>query len=222
MCANYHPVTARDRLLQYFGVERPSEVPPPEMAFPLSLAPFIVRAEDRQAIEQHAVHRELRQGQFGLLPFWAKDIAFGRRTYNARSETAAEKPSFKEAWAKGRRCIVPAEAIFEPNWETGKAVRWRIGRRDGKPMGIAGLWGWWRDRETKQELLSFTMLTVNADDHALMKRFHRPGEEKRMVVIFDEAEYSAWLDAPPERMRDFLRCFPAELLEAEPAPLVRR
>ena len=101
----------------------------------------------------------------------------------------------------------------------GRRGSWRIGRRDGKPMGIAGLWGWWRDRTTQREVLSFTMLTVNADDHALMKRFHKPGEEKRMVVILDEAEYSAWLDAPPERMRSFMRCFPAELLAAEPAPL---
>jgi putative SOS response-associated peptidase YedK len=214
MCANYHPVTARDRLLQYFGVDRPDDVAPPEMAFPLSLAPFIVRAEDREVLQ-----RECRIGHFGMLPLWAKELAFGRRTYNARSETAAEKPSFQDAWTRGRRCIVPAEAIYEPSYETGKAVRWRISRRDGKPMGIAGLWGWWRDRATQQPVLSFTMLTVNADDHALMKRFHRPGEEKRMVVILDEAEYSAWLEAPPERMRSFMRCFPADLLEAEPDPL---
>jgi putative SOS response-associated peptidase YedK len=214
MCANYHPVTARDRLLQYFGVDRPADTAPPEMAFPLSLAPFIVRAQDRLAME-----RELRIGQFGLLPFWAKELAFGRRTYNARSETAAEKPSFKQAWARGQRCIVPAEAIFEPNWESGRAVRWRISRRDGKPLGIAGLWGLWRDPRSGEQVLSFTMLTVNADDHALMKRFHRPGDEKRMVVILDEAQYSAWLDAPPEHMMAFMRCYPADRLEAEPAPM---
>ena len=216
MCANYHPVTARDRLLQFFGVERPADVEPPEQAFPLSLAPFILRAEHRVELE-----RELQLGQFGLLPFWAKDIAFGRRTYNARSETAAEKPSFKDAWARGRRCIVPAEAIYEPNWETGKAVRWRIGRSDGRPLGIAGLWGHWRDRETGREMLSFTMLTCNADEHVLLRRFHRPGEEKRMVVILDEAEYDAWLEAPLDRMAGFMRCFPAELLQAQPAPLKR-
>lgn len=216
MCANYHPVTARDRMLECFGVRRPDSELPPEMAFPLSIAPFIVRAQDRIEME-----RDLHVGQFGLLPFWAKELAFGRKTYNARSETAHEKPSFKDSWAKGRRCIVPAEAIFEPNWDTGKAVRWRISRRDGKPMGIAGLWGVWRDKQTGKELLSFTMLTINADDHALMKRFHRPGEEKRMVVILDEAEYDAWLDCPSERMKTFMRAYPAERLEAEPAPLRR-
>ena len=70
MCANDHPVTARDRLLQYFGVDRPDDVAPPELAFPLSLAPFIVRAEDREVMQ-----RECRIGQFGLLPFWAKELA---------------------------------------------------------------------------------------------------------------------------------------------------
>jgi putative SOS response-associated peptidase YedK len=216
MCANYHPVTARDRLLEFFGVERPDGVAPPELAFPLSLAPFIVRAQDRVQME-----REFKLGRFGLLPYWAGELAFGRRTYNARAETASSKPSFKDAWLRGRRCIVPAEAIFEPNYESGKAVRWRISRRDGRPMGIAGLWGWWRDPKSGQEELSFTMLTVNADEHALMKRFHRAGEEKRMVVILEEAEYSAWLDCPAERMHEFMRCFPAERLEAEPDPLPR-
>ena len=216
MCANYHPVTAQDRLLTYFGVERPKGEAPPEFTFPGYLAPFIVRASDRVEME-----RQAELGLFGLLPHWAKDTAFGRRTYNARSETVAEKPSFKDAWRKGHRCIIPAEAIFEPCWETGKAVRWRISRRDGVPMGIAGLWGWWRDRATGREVLSFTMLTINADDHPLMKRFHKPGEEKRMVVILDEAEYSAWLDAPLERMPDFMRAYPADRLVAEPDPLRR-
>ena len=62
------------------------------------------------------------------------------------------------------------------------------------------------------------MLTINADEHALMKRFHKPGDEKRMVVILDEAEYDAWLECPVERMRDFLRPFPAERLQAEAWP----
>ena len=138
MCANYHPVTAQDRLVQYFGVERPPEAVPPDL-YPGGLAPFILRERDRTELA-----RDVRLGLFGLLPHWAKDIAFGRRTYNARSETVAEKPSFRDAWRHGRRCIVPAEAVYEPNWESGKAVRWCVSRKDGRPMGLAGLWGWWR------------------------------------------------------------------------------
>ena len=211
MCANYLPVTAADRLAQYFGVERPPEALPPEV-YPGGLAPFIVRARDRVELA-----RDLRLGLFGLVPHWAKDLAFGRRTYNARSETVAEKPSFRDAWRQGRRCIVPVEAVFEPNWETGKAVRWKVTRKDGLPMGIAGLWGWWRAPDGR-EWLSFTMLTINADAHPIFNRLHRPGEEKRMVAILDETDYDAWLEAPLTRVKEFLKPYPADRLDAEPAP----
>jgi SOS response associated peptidase (SRAP) len=96
MCANYHPVTAQDRLVQYFGVERPIDAVPPDL-YPGGLAPFIVRERDRVELA-----RDVRMGLFGLLPHWAKDLAFGRRTYNARSETVSEKPSFRDAWRRGR------------------------------------------------------------------------------------------------------------------------
>src|SRR5690606_6302105 len=115
-----------------FGVTRPPDEVPTE-AFPLYLAPFIWRKPDEVELQ-----REGKHGLFGLIPHWSKDLALGRRTYNARSETAAEKPSFRDSWRRGRRCIVPCEAIYEPCYETGKAVRWRISRRDGRPMGIAG------------------------------------------------------------------------------------
>ena len=210
MCANYQPVTAQDRL-RHFGVARPRDAPPPEV-YPGGLAPFVVRAAQRAELE-----RDLRVGLFGLLPLWAKDIAFGRRTYNARSETVADKPSFRDAWRRGRRCIVPVEAVYEPNWESGRAVRWRISRRDGLPMGIAGLWGWWRGADGR-EWLSFTMLTVNADGHAVFGRMHRPGEEKRMVAILDEADHDRWLDADAPQAQAMLRPYPAERLHAEPAP----
>jgi putative SOS response-associated peptidase YedK len=212
MCANYHPVTAQDRLLAFFGVERPTGEVPPEFAFPGYLAPFIVR--ERERVE---MARQAELGLFGLIPHWAKDLAIGRKTYNARVETVAEKPSFRDSWRRGRRCIVPAEAIYEPCWETGKAVRWRIARRDGRPMGIAGLWGFWRAPHGR-EVLSFTMLTINADGHEVFGRLHRPGEEKRMVVILDEADYDAWLECPLERAMTFMTRYPAQGLEARPDP----
>ena len=212
MCSNYHPVTAQDRLLKYFDVERPKGEVPPDLAYPGHMAPFIIRESDREELA-----RQVELGLFGLVPHWAKDLAFGRRTYNARSETIAEKPSFRDAWRRGRRCIIPAESIHEPCWETGRGVRWRISRRDGVPMGIAGLWGIWKSPDG-EDVLSFTMITINADDHEVFKQFHRPGDEKRMVVILDEADYDAWLDCPPERMKSFLRQFPAARLEARPDP----
>lgn len=211
MCSNYRPVTRSDHLLSYFGVVRPEGEIPVDV-YPTYLAPFIRR--DRHSLGHK---REAVNGRFGIIPSWSKDLALGRRTYNARSETLVEKPSFRDAWKAGRRCIVPAEWFYEPSYETGKAVWWRIGRQDWVPMGIAGLWGWWKDKATGQEVLSFTMLTVNADDHALMKRFHKPNEEKRMVVILEEADYDRWLDCPVEDAWSMVRPYPADLMQAEPA-----
>lgn len=214
MCANYVPVTRLERLKAYFAA---GHLPPfPEETFPAMLAPFVRRAGGGVDFE-----RELELGLFGLLPHWAKDASFARRTYNARSESAAAKPSFRDAWMRGRRCIVPCETIFEPRWEAGRAVRWRIARRDEQPIGIAGLWSAWHAPGGARQL-SFTMLTVNADAHPLMRQFHKPGEEKRMVAIVEADRYDAWLHAPPEHMRDFLSCYPAEALHAEPAPLTPR
>jgi putative SOS response-associated peptidase YedK len=212
MCANYKPVTAQDRLTQFFGVERPPDALPPEV-YPGGLAPFIVRHSDRIGLA-----RDARLGLFGLLPTWAKDMAFGRRTYNARSETVDVKPSFRDAWRQGRRCIVPVEAIFEPNWESGRAVRWAVTRRDARPMGVAGLWGWWTDANTGQAWLSFTMLTINADGHAVFGRLHKPDEEKRMVAILDEADYNAWLDAPLAQAQALLKPFDADRLVGQAHP----
>ena len=214
MCANYTPVTSAERLRKSFNVETSGVYP--DETWPGYEAPFIRHAHDQV---EHS--RELAVGLFGLIPHWSKDLSIGRHTYNARSETVSQKPSFRDAWRFGRRCIVPVESIFEPNWETGQSIRWRIHRKDGAPMGLAGLWGVWRGPDGR-ELQSFTMLTINADGHDVMQHFHKPEEEKRMVVILDESDYDRWLDAPGERMTDFLTRFPADALSAEPAPKPRR
>lgn len=210
MCANYTPVKEPERLKQYFGVG--SHPAFPDETWPGYLAPIILQAQDQTS---HA--RELAVGLFGLVPHWAKDLTVARHTYNARSETVAEKPSFRDAWRHGHRCIVPVESFFEPNWESGKAIRWRIHRKDGAPIGLAGLWGTWKTPDGR-ELRSFTMLTINADGHDVMQHFHKPTDEKRMVVILEEGDYDRWLDAPIDRMPDFLTRYPADGLTAEPAP----
>jgi putative SOS response-associated peptidase YedK len=221
MCANYEPVTTSDRLLSFFGVARAEGELPHEFreaTWPTELAPFIRRAAAGEG-------RELQAGHFGLLPHFAKEVAYGRRTYNARSETVHELPSFKRAWAAGCRCIVPAEAIFEPCYldeagnEQPKSVRFRISQPGGVPMGIAGIW-WahpWMKRPDGSAVLSFAMLTVNADGHPVFQRMHKPGEEKRMVVILDPAEYDRWLQCSPSEAATFFRQWHGPLI-ALPAP----
>ncbi|RZI73724.1 MAG: SOS response-associated peptidase [Rubrivivax sp.] len=217
MCSHYQGAKDLDRLKAEFGLGAFDSILDLDV-WPLYQGYYVARDQD-QAPSEFA--REGRIGQFGLLPHWAKDVKFGRQTYNARSETAPAKPAFRDAWKRGQRCIVPAEAIYEPSWETGKAVPWRISHADGRMLGIAGLWSEWRDAGgTRHE--SFTMLTVNADGHPLMQRFHRPTDEKRMVVMLDPKDYDRWLDCPVERMMTMMTRFPAEELVSEPAPAPAR
>jgi putative SOS response-associated peptidase YedK len=218
MCSNYRPVTRQDRLLTFFGVERKAGTTPPELsaeAWPTGLAPFIRRRDDGG--------RVLESGHFGLLPHFAKEIAYGRRTYNARSETVHQLPSFRQSWAKGQRCIVPAESIFEPCWESGKAVRWCIQQPGEVPLGVGGIWFEHPTMKDKDgaSLLSFAVLTVNADGHPVFKRMHKPTDEKRMVLILDPAEYDRWLQCTPAEAATFFRQWVGPL-DAFPAPLPPR
>ena len=154
---------------------------------------------------------------FGLIPHWSQDTKIVKHTYNARNETVAEKPSFRDAWRKGHRCIIPAEAFFEPDWRSGKAVPTRIARADGEPLGIAGLWSAWKSPKAEW-LHSYTMLTINADQHPLMRMFHKPTDEKRIVVILPPDRYQDWLEAPAECSMAFMRAFPAGELQSHPFP----
>lgn len=182
--------------------------------WPLCLAPLTRVAEDGSR------NRICDVGVFGLLPHFATEIAYGRRTYNARSETVAELRSFKHAWAAGQRCIVPAELIYEPCWEAGKAFRLAIQMPGQVPMGIAGIYRAWRAPDGRQ-LFTFAMLTVNADGHPVMQRFHRPEDEKRMVVILREQDYGSWLSCRVDEAPAFFRRWEGPL-EAYPAPLPPR
>lgn len=214
MCANYRPVTRVDRLLTFFGIERPPGQPTPPEVWPLGLAPFIRRDDEGGG------GKRVEDGLFGLLPHFATELSYGRRTYNARSETVHRLPSFREAWARGQRCIVPAEAIFEPCYATGKAVRWCVQQPGEVPMGIAGVYRRWKAPDGRH-LWTFAMLTVNADDHPVFKQLHAPGDEKRMVVILDPAEYDRWLHCSPAEASAFFKAWSGPL-DAFPAPLPPR
>jgi putative SOS response-associated peptidase YedK len=202
MCSHYAAAKAGEYYEKHFGVKAPADSTRADL-WPGYVGSFI-RAD---AFGE----REALAGMFGLLPHWAKDEKLARSTFNARSETAATKPSFRDAWRRGQRCIIPAAAIYEPDWRTGKAIATRIERLDGKPMAIAGLWSQWCS-PTGADVLSYTMLTINADDHALMQNMHKPDDEKRMVVILPDSAYSDWLAAPTGKTMDFLTQYPAKAL----------
>jgi putative SOS response-associated peptidase YedK len=211
MCANYRPVTQTD-LQQVFGVA-PPDVGYMEETFPGYMAPMI------RLPRVDAVHgdRACALGMFGMVPHWA-DAKLARQTYNARTETVAAKPSFRNAWKRRQFCVIPLGSFYEPSYESGKVERWEIADADGEPLGVAGLWEFKPDGGNGLPLLSFTMLTINADGHPLMQRFHKPDDEKRMLVILDPQQYDDWLQCPVEDAEDFFVRYPAERLVAKPAP----
>ena len=161
----------------------------------------------------------LDSGQFGLVPRWVKSASDAKlrstKLVNARSEIVTTSNNFRDAWLAGQRCIVPMMAFLEDDWRSGKAVPTRISRVDGKPIGVAGVWESWTGADG-EVITSYTLLTVNANSHALMNRYQQPGNEKRMLAILNEGAYDAWLSARPEKAKEFMRAYPANWLTANP------
>lgn len=211
MCSHYQAVKERERYIRHFGVEPPAELGKFDV-WPGYAASFIRRPKEADVGDEAVPEREALSGVFGLIPHWAADTKIGRQTFNARSETVASKPSFRDAWKHAQHCIIPLDAFFESDWRSGKAVATRIACANGEPLGIAGLWSSWKS--PKGVLHSFTMLTINADGHELMCPFHKPVDEKRMVVILPTDSYDAWLKAKPEQSMDFMRQYSTSRLLA--------
>lgn len=216
MCARYHSVLDASRLQQFFKIRGLSELAAANSeVFPGQCAP-LVRRTRLEAEGDHGCEAVI--GLFGLLPHWAKDTKLTRSTYNARSETVAAKPAFRDAWRHAQHCIVPAEAFWEPDWRSGRCQWTRISRPDGKPMALAGLWSAWHS-EAGEVINSFTLLTINADAHPFMRHYHRPGDEKRMIVPLREEQYDDWLNAPADTSMEFLKPCSAGDMVAETSPL---
>ncbi len=210
MCSHYQAIQERERFFRLFGIYPPDPEGKYDM-WPGYTGVLVRRPAHPDAGNAVTPAAEAVPGQFGLLPHWTKDTRLARSTFNARSETVHEKPSFRDAWRRRQHCIIGVDALFEPDWRSGKAVPTRITRADGEPMGIAGLWASWQSPQGST-VLSFTMLTINAQAHALMRNLHRPEEEKRMVVILPQAAHDDWLDAPAHRAMALLQPFAAEKL----------
>ena len=222
MCNRYVAPSAAD--LERFwhfkstGFEWPKEI------FPRVPGPFVrARLADSENAE-NAVP-ELVVGRWGLIPWFAKTPDVRYSTNNARSEELAQKASYKQPWARAQRCIIPAVTFDEPCWETGKNVWWRFSRPDGELWSLAGIWASWTDKETGEIHESYSMLTVNADDHPLMRRMHKPDpklgpdeQDKRSVIPIEQENLRAWLTGSREGAQALLVLAPAEAFAAHPMP----
>ena len=226
MTAHFESVSNAAMYLDAFDVAAP-EIALERDLWPRKLAVFVRNAPVAEGAQPNGTAetpvaitpvRELGVGQFGFVPQWVKSASDAKlrstKMVNARSETVTTSNNFRDAWLAGQRCIVPMMAFFEDDWRSGKAVPTRITRVDGKPMGVAGLWERWAKDGT--EIISFTLMTVNANSHALLHRYQQNGNEKRMPVILGEGAYDAWLNTKPEKAREFMRAYSANLLTANP------
>jgi putative SOS response-associated peptidase YedK len=208
MCTNY-AAARRAYLFKHYGIE-PPDSPWRDEVYKDYPAPIIRRVDD-------ALRADV--ATFGIVPYWHLPAGVRFDTMNARAETVGEKRNFSGAWRNLQLCLIPCEAFYEPYYATptSKSVRWRIGMADGSPFALAGLWREWNDPEGLA--YSFTMLTVNAAEHTLMNRFHKPGDEKRSVVIVPPADHENWLASRSmDEARSFLNLFPADEMHAEPFP----
>lgn len=218
MCNQYTPASA-ETLARQFGLRAPRHYRQLDV-FPRSPGWFIRR--DRHAT---GFARELVQGQWGLIPWFAKTPKLTYATNNARSEELEAKASYKQPWARSQRCLIPADHFWEPCWETGKNVWWTFRRLDGEAFALAGLWNTWVDKESGELHESYTMLTLNADTHPIFRRMHKPdpklpadAQDKRMVVVLERGDWDPWLEAKPAQARGLIRQAPLSVLIAEPDP----
>ena len=196
MCVQYLATINLDWVKSHFDLDLP--ISTTHDIFPTYPGPIILKS--------HRTNRTaIGLARFGLLPSWAKEENFGRKTYNARAETVSEKPSYKYAWINRHYALALADAFYEPSYESGKAVRTAIKQANQEPMAIASIWDTWTEPETGELIVSFSMLTINANSHPVMQRMHRPEDEKRTVVPLRPELFSAWLNATPEEAQALLQ-----------------
>ena len=206
MCVNFTPIN-RTTLSALVKTEHVPEHP--VSTFPDYAAPV------RRTDGENGMRADL--GVFGLLPAWAKDRVFGKRTYKTRTQTVAEKPSYRSAWAKVQFCLDPMHQFFELCWETGKAVRCRIHRNEHDRFAVAAVWDQWVDKSSGEIVFSFSMLTINADGHPVMGRFHRPTDERRSLVVMPPASWGDWLIAKPDEAAALMLPMDEKYFAAAPA-----
>ncbi len=198
MCGRYTLITDINRIAESFGVAPTLEAQPR-----YNIAP----TQDIVTIVNDG-NPHLALLRWGLIPAWAKDESIGSRMINARAETLAEKPSFRNL-LRSRRCMVVADGFYEWQGEGKSKTPMYITLQDGQPFAFAGLWDRWKD-PNGQEIHSCTIITTEPNE--LMAPIHN-----RMPAILRPKAYEDWLNP---QLRDdhvlthLLQPYPSELMSA--------
>ncbi len=191
MCGRYAAFLPAEAIVALFQTTGPT----PNWAPTWNMAP----TRDAPVVRRHPETGERRLDllRWGLIPHWAKDPKSVRMTINARAETVANTPMFRDAYKSARRCLIPADAFYE--WKTTGPTKipHAIGRSDGNPMAFAGLWEGWRGADGTI-IRSFVIITTTANEtlHPL---------HERMPVILEPRDWPAWLGEIPSDVTPLLR-----------------
>ncbi len=185
MCGRFAQQRPASELAEIFAAEPlADDLGPRYNVAPTDDALVVVQREDRRAITAY---------RWGLVPHWSTDLKAGSRMFNARAETITTSPAFRAAFAR-RRCLVPVDAFYE--WKREGTVRqpYAIGRDDGRPLVLAGVWAGWRDPDSDPEapLVRRTFSIVTTTPNRAMAELH----DRMPVVVPDEA-WTRWLDPEP-------------------------
>ncbi|AVR08330.1 SOS response-associated peptidase family protein [Burkholderia thailandensis] len=141
-----------------------------------------------------------------------------RSTMNVRDDNLGKSPLYGPTWRAGRRCLIPAQWIYEPCYETGKNVWHRIGLTDWRTMCVAGIWRTLTGPDGANHH-TMSMITVSGEGHPIFSRMHKPNDEKRAVVILRPDDWEEWLTTSNvEAARAMLQLYPADEMVAEPTP----
>ncbi len=204
MCGRYR-LSAKERYIRdHLGLEEDPDWSPHWNIAPTQPVPII--RQDRKEPK-----RTFGLVRWGLIPYWAKDASIGFKSINAVSETAADKPAFRDAMRQ-RRCLIPADGFYE--WQKigpKEKQPYNFGMMDGSVFAFAGLWERWRD-PASQVVETCTILTTKPNQ--LVASVH-----DRMPVILKPEDYDLWLDpgvTDAARVTDCLKPFDARLMKKYP------
>ena len=181
MCGRFTQERPASDLAEIFGAEPLVDDPGARYnVAPTDEALVVVQRDERRAVTAY---------RWGLIPHWATDAKIGSRMINARAETITASPAFRDAFVR-KRCIVPVESFYE--WKRDGTIRqpYRIVRRDGEPLALAGLWAGWREPDTGAVRRTFSIVTTTPNE--AVATLH-----DRMPVVLERETWDRWLDPRP-------------------------
>ena len=206
MCGRFTQERPASELAEIFAAEPLRDDPGAHFnVAPTDEATVVVQREARRAVTGY---------RWGLIPHWATDAKVGSRMFNARAETLTTSPAFRDAFRR-KRCLVPVDSFYE--WRREGTIRqpYRVVRRDGRPLALAGLWAGWHDPATQTVRRTFAIVTTSPNK--ALADLH-----DRMPVIVLQDAWDRWLDPTPPDPAELLGLLlPTDDVELEIYPVER-